>query len=106
MQVADGRQGERDTLRTARVEVMAVDAKVHNGNGERPGQRHDDLGSAPAADIEPETVEVVVGEIEDLSDVSAVPEADIKVVLDDDDLEDELTAADFGGSTMRISRTS
>jgi hypothetical protein len=85
VQVADGStEAGHDTLQTTHVEVTPVDGpRASNGNGSGPG---------PEA-IKPDTVEVVVGEVED----------PLGEDFDGDNLEaeldeDELTAGDFGGS--------
>ena len=78
---------------------MAVDGpESGNGNGGGHGHRHEDLSAVRAADTEPETIEIVVGEVEDVPDADAVPETEVEFDLDDEDLEDELTAAHLGGS--------
>jgi hypothetical protein len=110
--VADGREAERDTLHRTHVDLIEIDGESPNGNGARPGERHEDPSRARGADSEPETIEVAVGEVQGPAapepeatapepEVTG-PESRIDVGVEDDDLEDELTAADFGGSADAV----
>jgi hypothetical protein len=81
--VADGRrEAESDTVEIAHVEVIAIDApQARNGNGNGNGT---------------ETIEVVAGDVELDLDGSELDRDD------EDDLDDELTAADFGGGDEAV----